>query len=72
MMTILNFAFNRMNLHKVYLRVYDYNKRGVKSYQKCGFKKGGILREMFYDEGKYYDVVMMGILKREFKKSKLR
>lgn len=72
MMTILNFAFNRMNLHKVYLRVYNYNKRGVRSYQKCGFKKEGILREMFYNEGKYYDVVMMGILKREFKKSKSR
>ncbi len=70
MMTILDFAFNRMNLHKVYLEVFDVNARGIKSYLKCGFKKEGHLREMFYNEGKYYDTVMMGILKREFEKNK--
>jgi RimJ/RimL family protein N-acetyltransferase len=67
MMTILDFAFNRMNLHKVYLGVFDFNQGGIKSYLKCGFKKEGHLRGMFYNEGKYHDMVMMGILKKEYK-----
>jgi RimJ/RimL family protein N-acetyltransferase len=66
MMTILDFAFNRMNLYRVYLRVYDFNQRGVRSYEKCGFKKEGVLREDRYMEGKYHDTIIMGILKDEF------
>ena len=69
MMTILDFAFNQMNLHRVYLRVFEYNLGGIKSYEKCGFKKEGILREDRYANGEYHDTVMMGILRREFIKT---
>jgi len=65
-LTLLDFAFNRMNLHRIYLRVWDFNQRAIKSYEKCGFKKEGILREGHFEDGKYHDVIMMGILKEEF------
>jgi len=68
MMTMLDFAFNQMNLHRVYLRVYEYNERGIKSYEKCGFKKEGVLRDDRYIRGEYHDTIIMGILKDEFKK----
>jgi RimJ/RimL family protein N-acetyltransferase len=66
MMTILDFAFNQMNLHRVYLRVYEYNARGIRSYEKCGFKQEGVLRDDRYTNGEYHHTVMMGILKEEF------
>jgi RimJ/RimL family protein N-acetyltransferase len=69
MMTILDFAFNQMNLHRVYLRVYEYNARGLRSYEKCGFRKEGILRDDRYAQGEYHDTIMMGVLKDEFKKT---
>ncbi len=69
MMTILNFAFNQMNLHRIYLRVYEYNARGIRSYEKCGFKKEGVLRDDRYTNGEFHHTVMMGILKEEFKKT---
>jgi RimJ/RimL family protein N-acetyltransferase len=69
MMTILDFAFNQMNLHRVYLRVFEFNARGMKSYEKCGLKKEGVLREDRYRSGEYHDTIMMGILKYEFSKS---
>ena len=65
-LTLLDFAFNRMNLHRIYLRVWDFNLRAIKSYEKCGFKKEGILRQGHFEDGKYHDVIMMGILKAEF------
>ena len=68
MMTILDFAFNRMNLHRVHLRVFDFNTRGIKSYEKCGFKKEGVLRHDLYAHGKYHHSILMGILKDEFNK----
>jgi RimJ/RimL family protein N-acetyltransferase len=68
MMTILDFAFNQMNLHRVYLRVYEYNARGLRSYEKCGFRKEGVSRDDRYAHGEYHDTIMMGVLKNEFKK----
>jgi RimJ/RimL family protein N-acetyltransferase len=68
MIAILDFAFNRMNLHRVYLRVFSFNQRGIRSYEKCGFTKEGVLREDLYAQGKYHDTIMMGILRDEFDK----
>ncbi len=65
-LTLLDFAFNRMNLHRIYLRVWDYNLRAIRSYEKCGLKKEGVLRAGHFDDGKYHDVILMGILKEEF------
>jgi RimJ/RimL family protein N-acetyltransferase len=68
MMTLLNFAFNQMNLHRIYLRVFDFNPRGIRSYEKCGFKKEGVLRNDLYTSGEYHDTIIMGIMKEEFEK----
>jgi broad specificity phosphatase PhoE len=35
-------------------------------FDKCGFIKEGRLREEVYAEGRYRDMLVMGILKREF------
>ncbi len=63
---LLEFCFGELNLHRVYLRVYDFNQRGIRAYQKLGFKEEGRLREAFYREGAYHDVIYMGLLKREW------
>jgi RimJ/RimL family protein N-acetyltransferase len=69
MLAILEFAFNQMNLHRIYLRVFEYNLRGVKSYEKCGFKQEGLLRQDRYCNGRYHGTIMMGILKDEFNRA---
>ena len=68
MMTILDFAFNLMNLHRVYLRVYSFNERGIRSYEKSGFRKEGVMRDDLFAQGKYHDTIIMGILKDEYDK----
>ena len=70
MLTLLDYAFNQLNLHKVYLRVFSNNPRGIRCYEKCGFRKEGVQREHRYRNNKYYDDVLMGILKKEFRKRK--
>ncbi len=64
--TLLKYAFHELNLHKIYLRVYDFNKRAMRCYEKVGFKKEGILREAFWRNGKWHDTIFMGILQSEF------
>lgn len=63
---VLNYAFNILKLHRVDLRVLDYNKRGIRCYEKCGFKKDGVLRENAYIEGEYHSDWVMSILENEY------
>ena len=68
MKTLIRFIFNEMNIHKVKLGVYSFNKRAIRSYEKCGFRVEGVLRDEIYREGKYHDIITMGILRDEFDK----
>lgn len=60
------FAFNKLNLHRLQLDVRAFNNRAIASYKKCGFIEEGRTREDFYVKGVYEDTVHMGILKREW------
>lgn len=64
--TLLKYAFHELNLHKVYLRVHDFNKRAIRYYKKVDSKKEGILREIFWRNGKWHNTILMGILQGEF------
>ena len=66
MITFLDYLFNELGLHRVYLRVQSYNTRALKCYEKCGFIQEGVLRHHCFTRGKHYDELLMGILRDEF------
>ncbi len=66
MRTLISFIFTQMNMNKIKLTCYSFNGRAIKSYEKCGFKVEGILRQEIYKDGHYHDKVIMGILREEF------
>ncbi|MFW5787163.1 MAG: GNAT family N-acetyltransferase [Bacillota bacterium] len=66
MKILLEFIFNQMNINKVMLEVFSFNKRAIKSYKKNGFVEEGRLRENIYRNGKYHDEILMGLLRREY------
>lgn len=70
MQILLRFIFDEMNLHKVKLSVFDFNPRAVRVYEKCGFRLEGRLREEVYRFGRYHDVLMMGLLREEYRSAK--
>lgn len=65
-LTLLRFAFYQMNLHRVSLGVFPFNQRGLACYRKCGFVEEGRHRDEIYRDGRYWDIVRMGILRDEF------
>ena len=67
MQLLVNYCFQTLNMHKVELNVYDFNTRAIKSYTKLDFKKEGCNRKSHYVNGKYVDLITMGILKDEWK-----
>ena len=65
-LTLLKFAFEEMNLHRVYLRVDADNPRAIRCYKKCGFVREGTFRDATYRRGKYIDQHFMSVLAREY------
>ena len=68
MKVILRYAFCELNLQRVTLDVFEYNQRGVRSYEKAGFVHEGRGRGLILREGRRWDVLFMGILREEWMK----
>jgi RimJ/RimL family protein N-acetyltransferase len=64
--TIVQYAFCKLDMYRVDLRVYEYNERAARCYQKCGFKFEGRTRKSAFIDGSYYDEILMGLLKSDF------
>lgn len=64
----LRYAFDELNLHRVSLTVWGVNERAIRSYEKAGFRREGVVRETMRREGRRVDIVVMGVLSSEFRK----
>jgi RimJ/RimL family protein N-acetyltransferase len=64
--TLCRFGFAEMNLQRIGLAVYEVNPRGLRVYEKVGFREEGRRRRAMFLDGRYVDVVMMGLLAEEF------
>lgn len=64
---IVEHAFNKMNLRKVYAGMVHGNEASKKTFEAVGFHVEGTLRKHFYLNGKYLDCYRMGLLKSEYK-----
>lgn len=63
---LVDHAFKELNLHRVFLRVYDTNPRGIRCYEKVGFRHEGTQRDAIFKGGKYIDMHMMSVLSTEW------
>jgi RimJ/RimL family protein N-acetyltransferase len=63
---LLDYAFNVLGLHNVWLRVFANNPAGIRAYEKAGFHHIGRRRESRRMGGKVWDTVLMDCLADEF------
>ena len=66
MRLLLKHGFQTLNLHRIFLRGFETNKRAIRSYEKASFVHEGLLRQAHYTNGKYEDVLLMSVLKPEW------
>jgi RimJ/RimL family protein N-acetyltransferase len=60
------YAFDNLNLNKLYLNVSQDNKEAISLYEKLNFRREGIFQEHYFIEGKYVDIITMAILRKNF------
>lgn len=63
---ILRYAFDQMNMNRVFLTAHARNARAIHVYEKVGFVHEGLARQDRYVDGRYEDVALMGILREEY------
>jgi RimJ/RimL family protein N-acetyltransferase len=61
--TLVRFAFDEMNLRKLRINVFDYNDRAKHVLETHGFVAEGRLRDDFFREGSYHDLVIYSIFR---------
>jgi len=67
---LLRFAFQELNLHRISLEVFEFNRRAIRCYEKCGFRQEGVAREDSFRGGKRHNKILMAILRQEFEGDK--
>ncbi len=67
MRVLCDFSFRQMNIHHLKVAVLAFNEAAIRCYLRCGFRKEGVLREDVFRNGRYTDVVLLGILEEEWK-----
>jgi len=65
--TLMNYAFNDLNFHRLWTEIYSFDKRKKKFLTKLGFTLDGKHRETYRHDEKWHDSHFYGILRREAK-----
>lgn len=61
---ILSYAFQTMNLHRVWLKCAEKNERAVRLYKKAGFQTEGVLKDDLFIDGEYQNALIMGVIRK--------
>jgi len=67
---LIDYGFEELNFHKIYVGIYSPNKRSLRTAEKIGFKYEATLREQIYVDGEYVDEIKFAIFKEDWLNSK--
>lgn len=67
--TVMKYAFEELQLNRLYASILEYNIASRKLFEKCGWKEEGVLRKSIFKNNKYNDEIMVGILKNEYEEN---
>ena len=64
---VMAYAFDVLNLYKLYLVVDTENVHAIRLYTQLGFREEGLLRREFFVNGTYHDASRMCIFQDEYR-----
>ena len=60
---LINYGFNNLNLHKIWMELYEFDNVKIDFFtNKFGFKQDGILRDNCFENGKYWNSLIISKL----------
>ena len=61
-----------LGLRRIEAKVYEYNRLSANSLRRNGFQQEGVLRKAGYQDGRYWDMFVFGILRDEIDAQRTR
>jgi RimJ/RimL family protein N-acetyltransferase len=63
----LRIGFDDLELRRIDLKVFSFNKAAIRCYERMGFVQEGLLRKAVKVGESYWDTILMAILREEWK-----
>lgn len=61
---LIDYGFKNLNLHKIWMELYEYDNKKIDFFKKeFKFKQDGILRDNCFEEGKYWNSIIISLIK---------
>jgi RimJ/RimL family protein N-acetyltransferase len=65
---LLRLAYDELNLFRLTVTVFAYNRRAIALYEGLGFQHEGAMRAFVRRDGRRYDLLIMGLLEPEWRR----
>ena len=62
----VDWAFRVAGMHSVRLICFSFNERAARLYERLGFVREGVSREVYFYDGKWHDHILFSMLEREW------
>ena len=59
---VVEHGMRAVGLHRIELEVVDFNTRAQRVYANAGFRQEGLLKEAWYWDGEWSDVILMAVV----------
>jgi RimJ/RimL family protein N-acetyltransferase len=63
--TLIRYAFDNLNLNKVWTELYSFDERKVAMFTRLGFARDGVLRDNAFEDGRYHDSYIYSLLRSD-------
>lgn len=64
---LLRYGFDELGLHRIWCEIYDFDRPKQRLLPALGFRLDGRHRETHWAEGGWHDLLIYGVLDREFR-----
>ena len=60
---LIEYGFKNLNLHKIWMELYEFDKQKIDFFtKKFNFKQDGVLRDNCYEDGKYWNSLIISLI----------
>ncbi len=62
---LMRYAFDNLNLHKVWTELYSFDARKIELFTRLGFHRDAVLRDNAYEDGRYHDSFIYSFIRAD-------
>ena len=67
---MLDYGFGEINLHRIYVEIFEIATENIKLFEKMKFKREAVLRDKLWRDGRWWNSQIYSILSLEYKNAK--